>query len=225
MGNADCTIRSLFHRGYGWEEGSWNFSQPLVTLTGKAQSPAVSHTQALCDALCGDLLPSPPPMTARAVKLELECEGKHIALNRNRRPGVGPGRCDLAVYVDHLRQMGNTRRLCVLLDELLPWRRDLLAWVDYLWDHQPFGRSLAFSSANSDYAGRLLERLLQVLAQTNGLPLLLLQFPPITQGWQAELGRILKDRDGTTVAVFMDDVNQTVGGLFRAMQTERRMVC
>jgi hypothetical protein len=223
--NKDCMIKSLCHRGYGREEGHWNFNEPLVLLTGRAQSPAVSHTLALCDALWGEMLPATPLLTARVVKLELECAGTHIAINRSRRPGVGPGRCDLSIYLDNLKQMGNSRRLCALLDEILPWRRGLLAWVDYLWDRQPFGRSLAFNASNNDYAGRLMERLLQVLAQTNGLPLLLLQFPPIAQSWQQEFRRMLGERKGTTVAVFMEDVNQTMGGLLRAMQTQGGMAC
>jgi hypothetical protein len=163
-------------------------------------------------------------MTASAVKLELDYGGTHIAINRSRRPGVGPGRCDLTIYVDHLRQMGNTRRLCAVLDELLPWRREVQAWVNYLWDRQPF-RLGNGGVGDEDYAGRLVQRLLQVLAQTKGLPLLLLQFPPIAQSWQEELGRLLGGREKATMAVFMEDVNQTMGGLFRAMQTQRGMAC
>jgi hypothetical protein len=164
-------------------------------------------------------------MTARAVKLELECGTTYIAINRARRPGVGPGRCDLAIYVDHLKQLGNTRRLCAALDELLPWRREMLRWVDYLLDRQPWGRSFPVSISSGDYTDRLLGRLLEVLAQTDGLPLLLLQFPPIAQNWQHQLGQTLGRLDGTTVAVFMEDVNQMVGGLFRAMQTQGGIAC
>lgn len=225
MEKEDCVIESLLHRGYGKEEGCWNFTEPMVMLWGKAQAPAVSHTLAISDALWGESMNTTLPMTARAVKLELTCRGTHIAINRSRRPGVGPGRCDLAVYVDHLKQMGNSRRLCALLDEILPWRRGLMTWVNYLWDRQSFGRGLTDDAASVDYAGRLMKRLLQVLAQTNGLPLLLLQFPPIAHSWQQEFMQVLEERNGTTVAVFMDDVNQMMGGLFRAMQMKGEILC
>lgn len=225
MGHEDCVIRSLFHRGYGNEEGCWSFSEPLVLLRGKAQAPAVSHTLALYDALWGESIAPAPPMLARAVKLELDCGATHLAINRTRRPGVGPGRCDLTIYVDHLRQMGNSRRLCALLDEMLPWRREVLAWVNYLWDRQPWGRSFPAGINSGDYGDRLVQRLLQVLAETDGLPFLLLQFPPIAQSWQVELKRMLGRREGMTMAVFMEDVNQMVGGLFRAMQTQGGMAC
>lgn len=212
---SNLLMRRLLYRGYGTKDGELFFNSHLVEWEGSGGSGDSAPLRALADALWGE-----DPGRGAFCRLELACGENEIIIQRTRCPGVlAPWRTRLDVFVDGLRQMGNPVRLEAFLSNLLPWREETRRLRQCLCQPSTTGHEPA---SHDGYHARLLRRLAHVLAQSQHLPLLILEMPPLVQDWQGRFAELAGKRSGYTVLCHQSQVGRILDGMMEYTTKERR---